>query len=41
MKILFNIGSRFNIENIYIQELHIKLISNVISTFIYHIENLM
>lgn len=39
MKKLLNVDSKFNIKNIYILEFLIKLTNNVISIFIYNIEN--
>lgn len=38
-KKLLNVDSKFNTENIYILEFLVKLTSNVISIFIYNIEN--
>ena len=41
MEELLNISSRFDVENIYICELHVKLTSNVINIFIYNIKKLI
>ena len=40
-KKLLNVSSRSDTENIYIWELHAKLMSNVINVVIYNIENLI